>query len=1031
MLFLKVFFAVNTVIIAQEYEESKWLNNLNGDWKFKLFREQSSIKPSIFSKINFNDSPWDDIKVPGNWEMQGFEVPHYGRSIPDSVVGVYRRKFSLPKAWKEKNVVLTFEGVAYGFELWLNGKNIGFFESPYNRSQFNITHFVQFDEPNALVLKVYRDFPHKDFDYHDSWALSGIFRDVYLSALPMAHIEDYMLKTIVKDSTQATLSGDIIVNHFYEDKFYIYNYEQADLPELSLDVELSYRDNLIATANKKVYWIDDYRSPSPVSFSFNIEQPHLWNAETPQLYDLKIKLKEEDKFVHQITKRVGLREVTIENGILNLNGSPIKMRGVGLHELHWDTGMAVTNEQRILDIKLMKEANINTVRCSHYPPNPHLLEVCDELGIYVLNEIPLNTNRKLDNPGFLAAILSRTQLSFDRDKNSTSNILWCFGNEHTASLYINKGAKFLKMLDSTRPVLYPGGNLSYEDPNLYSGIPDFLDVFSIHYSNTSHLEALKNNTSIRYPILITEYNHSSGQAFGALAEKWDIMQRSDKFVGGIIWHWMDQGIRREVNGNIASSSNNQLSKNSEKDNNTEDFLTNVLDPYISNSGFKHPHDISTDFWLDEKTVLDGRGEFGNDGLVFADRTPSVDFYQTKKVYTPIKILEESVTLKNADADLSITCVNHYDFISTDKAKFLWKITSNNKEIASFESKYSIAARDTAKINVPGFQLPKLNNSENLLHLEVVDHNNRMIYEHTIKLLSDSGVKNYWNKSDNDFSSIKERFESLKAKKVPDEIVLSGDDKATLKINPEGTIQFLADNKVQMTGPYLRVGRKPNVSERKMYREQLKSKFWEPAILKNAKLEKMSYYETAEDKFLMTIYEFHRPDNPKETILLSNILTIKQDGSIDYHYELNVQDCTDYFLELGVTFLFSPIYNTIKWLGDGPYNSYPHKHELAIRGFYSMPKSNTYIFEGNRAKVDVIALKGNGEQSPLWVCNAANVSFGKIDEQITLSHNVGVSGMGTRFKAPKKPLPASELGIIQDSFKIFSASKANTKYPFFD
>jgi len=412
--------------IIPEDAKSAYVTSLNGTWKFKLFPNDDALRNVNYQEPAFDDSHWQDITVPGNWETQGFEEPQYG--TPDeSVIGIYRTTFSIPDSWKSRHVLLYTEGVAFGYELWINGKRAGSFESAFQRAEFDITESVRFDTTNSVVLEVYRNRFWVGFDCTDDWALSGIFRDIYLSAAPYAHIEDLSIVTKTGNGkSPAMIHGKIVVNLFFEN--------DLKLKNLSADISLSHKGKLISTQLLKFVWSNTKYLPDPLEFRIPVQDASLWNAETPSLYDLSIILKDEDQPLHTLNQRCGIREVMIDGAILKLNGKPIKLRGVCRLEIHPEVGRALREKHWLEDIRLMKEANINAIRMTHWPRHPGFLDLCDELGMYVIDEVPFDFgDDKLVNPLALGALLARAQNTVDRDKNHPSVIIWSVGNENPST----------------------------------------------------------------------------------------------------------------------------------------------------------------------------------------------------------------------------------------------------------------------------------------------------------------------------------------------------------------------------------------------------------------------------------------------------------------------------------------------------------------------------------------------------------------------------------------------------------------------
>ena len=966
--------------IIPDISNSKYLKSLNGTWKFQLVSSENSKKDVEYQKSEFDDSTWDDISVPGVWEMQGFEEPRYG-SPDNTMVGLYRKKFTIPQSWKSRHVVLYFEGVAFGYEFWVNGKKVGAFESAFNRAEFDISKYLNFNSHNTIAVRVYRNHFQTSFDNSDDWALSGIFRDVYLFASPTAYFEDLTIRTPINfDNTTAAVCGKVTVNHFYE--------KELSVSNLFVDIRLLYKEKELHQQTFPVHWPNIKFLPDPVEFHIPIKNPNLWNAETPYLYDFELVLRDENRVLETIHRNVGIKGVSIDQTIFKINNQPVKLRGVCWHETHPEVGCALREKHWRKDIQLMKAANINTVRTSHYPPHPRFLELCDEYGLYVIDEVPFNSgNYKFADPFSLGPLLARAQNTIDRDKNHPCVIIWSMGNEHPSTRYITKTTQFVKMLDPTRPVLYPHNNFEYGRDKVLSGNPPEVDFYAPHYKTAKEIIGYGEEESLKKPVIFTEYSHSLDIAFGGLGEKWENIERYEKLAGGTIWLWADQGLYRKVNGR------------------------DVIDSYADIHALNSNHALSGDIWVDENTIMDSHGQAGTDGIVYADRTPQTDYFQVRKVYAPVKILEKEIKVKVGKQDIVLTCINRYDFVDLQITSVKWMLKVNNRIIEQKPTLLQIAPHDTGQIIIPLDISKKINQAEHLLEIIVSDYKGRQIYEHTVRVVPETGPIDYpsllgtllskKNISDFNLGSPTKFPKSIQMEKQ--KAVISFQDNLV-------SIQSVSKN--VLIGPFVRVGRKPTMAERR----SLKNQFWEPALLTQFQLIKKEYYLSDSSKKLLFDYEFIRADTSSQKIKLSLLLVISENGLIDVHYELQPINCTDYVQEFGLAFKLSPDMSNVLWLGDGPYPAYPQKDELAVHGFYSM-KSDDRYFNGNRKNVDVVLIRDNADKGFGLFGNAENICWERGDAGIILSHNLKVAGLGTKFYKPLTLIPIQEIDKISGRFRL--------------
>ena len=405
--------------------------SLNGEWSLKV---EEGITISEENELNNNycpvpaeDSTWGRIPVPGCWEAYGFCRPKY--DSPDPLTGYYRTTFSVPAEWKGMRIVLRFDGVLYGYGLWVNGKKAGSWFSGYNTALFDITDCLVPHPSKArntgwgeqeLAMRVISQFSCSDFDYNDDWTPNGIFRDVTLMAVPEIHLSDLTITT-------------------------------KNTGEVSVDTK-------IANANKRTSVVHEILdAQGKVVGNTKVEHPHLWSAETPYLYTLRTRLIQKNKTLQTFEHKFGFRELTIDGKVIKLNGQPIKFRGVTSHATDPKTVKVISDELTLKDMRLMKEASVNYIRTSHYPREPRFYELADSLGFYVIDEVPFGYGDKnLSREDFYPVLQRRAQATIRRDKNHPSVLIWSLGNENPLTdICIRLGEYVKSELDPTRPICYP------------------------------------------------------------------------------------------------------------------------------------------------------------------------------------------------------------------------------------------------------------------------------------------------------------------------------------------------------------------------------------------------------------------------------------------------------------------------------------------------------------------------------------------------------------------------------------------------
>ncbi|MHC4509443.1 MAG: glycoside hydrolase family 2 TIM barrel-domain containing protein, partial [Planctomycetota bacterium] len=671
--------------------------SLNGEWRFMLNGPEED-----FFKPDFDVSGWAAIKVPGNWEMQGFEEPLYKE--PAEGVGLYRRIFDVPAAWEDRRVFIRFEGVLYGFEFWVNGVHAGRFESAFNRSEFDITDLVERGKPNVLAVRVYRRFKGWQFDTHDAWAISGIYRDVSLFAVCDGHIQDLTVITEVKqDLSSASVQCKVAVAR-----------SSAEASDFTVSGTLIEPGGRTVGRSKSTGNMRD-RKEGVTCVTLHLDNPLLWNAETPNLYDLQLNLRSDSDILHSVTRKIGIRQIGIDGDVFTLNYRPIKLRGVNHHDIHPDVGRALREEHYREDIELMKKASINAVRTSHYPPHPIFLDLCDRYGMYVVCEVPFGFGDKnLKDPSYGDILLARAEATVARDKNHPSVLIWSIGNENPITPIVVNTADRVKELDPTRFRLLPGAQDSQgktpakgenltefaEKTKFIFNLPASIEIAAPHYpyvvevperDRKINLTDLALDKSIQRPVICTEYNHSLGSAFEGLEEHWEMIETYDRLCGAFIWNWSDQGLRREIAGRKV-----------------------LTDPVQRLTIGSKESTVCADVWLDAETVLDSHGGSGSDGIVYADRFPQVDYWITRKVYSQVIIPENRAVVRPGKQKVELTVLNRYDFTNLDKLKGTWELLRDGKTIKSGDILVSAPPHGKDKIAIELDLKNDVETTENLL-----------------------------------------------------------------------------------------------------------------------------------------------------------------------------------------------------------------------------------------------------------------------------------------------------------------------------
>ena len=471
--------------------------SLNGEWQLKVVEGITSDK-----QVPATDDTWRQIPVPGCWEAYGFCKPKYDSA--SALTGYYRTTFSIPEAWKGQHIVIRFDGVLYGYDLWINDKAVGSWRSGYNTAMFDITPYLnRKNQQQDIALRVVSQFPGSDFDYNDDWAPNGIFRDVTLMAVPKTHLKDLTIRT--KNTGEVYVSADIAnggkgtqVKHEILDK----------------------QGRLVGTTK--------------------VEHPLLWTAETPNLYTLRTTLLQNGKTLQTFKHKFGFRELTIDGNVLKLNGQPIKLRGVTSHSTDPVTVKVIDEASILRDMRLMKEASINYIRTSHYPREPRFYELADSLGFYIIDEVPFGYGDKnLSDSTFYPVLQQRAQATIRRDKNHPSVLIWSLGNENPLTdICVKLGDYVKRELDPSRPICYPQVGSYFRRFNY--DFPKVADIYTPHYPSTAQIADFYQRAD--RPVIFTEYCHTLGISFEDHDRQWEIIERTPGIAGGSVWEWVDQGM---------------------------------------------------------------------------------------------------------------------------------------------------------------------------------------------------------------------------------------------------------------------------------------------------------------------------------------------------------------------------------------------------------------------------------------------------------------------------------------------------------
>lgn len=665
-----------TLMPYENYEEAKKCNRyassrcklLNGKWKFKLYKNYA-YRPSDFAQPLYDSHNWDSIQVPGSWTMQGYDQNQYcnvrypwegsedicppNAPTKHNPVGCYLKRIHINQSLLSKRIVLCFEGVESAFYLYVNGERIGYSESTFNRAEFDITRYLV-EGSNVIGVEVYRWCTGSWLECQDMWRMAGIFRDVYIYTTEREYIRDYVIKA---EPGEGFKDGyfDVLVktNGAYE--------------FLSLDIAILDENGEMAAFDSRYVEEDNITTLKSI-----VTNAKFWSAESPNLYTLVITLKSNGIPIEYISTKFGFRKIEIRDGIIFFNGERIVFKGTNRHEFDCRTGRYMTEEVMISDILQMKQNNINAVRTSHYPNCPRWLELCDEYGLYVIDENNMETHGTgwskiigcpqlpASRPEWEKACMERIKALYNRDKNHTCVVCWSLGNESLGGETPKKMYNWIKDADASRFVHFECDR----DPNE----KHLSDVQSKMYAKPIDCEEYALTGRDKRPYILCEYTHAMGNSCGSTAEYTTLWDKYPCLQGGFVWDWVDQAIMTT-------------------DENDNEYLA-----YGGDFG-ENPHD----------------GHFCGNGLLFGDRKPTPKLYEIKKLY-------QNVDFKDINAEKGVIEIkNKFLFTNLNEFELYWCQCSDK----------GIFREGSAEIDVkPGekyvldLELNKVTSTECYLNLEL-------------------------------------------------------------------------------------------------------------------------------------------------------------------------------------------------------------------------------------------------------------------------------------------------------------------------
>ncbi len=910
--------------VAGDRDANPWLQSLNGNWKFS-FAASPSARPAGFFEEDFDVSGWTDIPVPSNWERQGhgyaiyvnvpypFAIDEPNVPTEDNPVGSYRRDFSVPEAWQGEEVFLQLGAVSSAFYVWINGQYVGYSEGSKTPSEFRVTDAVRAGE-NTIAVEAYRWSTGSYLEDQDFWSLSGIQRDVSLFARPKSRVRDFFV--------HAGLTADYHHGAF-EVEIELTNDTHANIEQV-LSIEIMDGDILIHSDSTQMTL-----APGNIrhTFSATLQNINTWSAETPYLYTLLI-----NSGVETIAQKIGFRTVEIVNGRFLINGRHVRLKGVNLHEHHDELGHVVDEATMLRDIQLMKAANLNAVRNSHYPQQERWYELTSEYGLYVIDEANIESHgygydfdKTLGNkPHWMPHHLDRTQRMLERTKNFPSVVIWSLGNE--AGDGVNLGATYdwIKSRDLSRPVQYETEGKIEEVGERHS------DFHSSMYWRHWVLEQYAQTHNDR-PFLLIEYAHSMGNSTGNLAEYWEVINKHDILAGGFIWDWVDQGlVEYDANGV----------------------------PYWTYGGDYGPAGVPSS------------GNFNFNGIVFPDRRIQPGYWEVKRVYQYVDFA--AADLANGD----ITIRNNYDFIDLSEFQLQWELTADGRQVQSgVVSKLDVGPESEAGIRLDYKPGRLRNGPEHHLNLRLTGIEPRGLLP----------VNHVYAEAQLVFPGVAGKFAGSTARgeislqDSDDALVVSGNNFAASIGRQSGLLSSISwsGKELLLTPMTPNFWRAPTDNDFGNYMQDWAA-VWEQAG-RNRSLKSLDVVEdTGERVLIAASYEFSDDDGNKLADWRSSY-TFHASGAIEIDNAFERADGLPVMPRVGMNVELIRELDNVDWFGRGPFENYTDRNLAAIVGHYRNTVADHYVPymrpQENGYKTDVRWVSLSDQRTGLLVLAKDLISFG--------------------------------------------------------
>ena len=982
-----------TLQLPSKEKECKEIVSLDGQWYFHWSRKPEE-RPADFYRENYDESQWGKIAVPGNWQMQGYGTPIYininypfVKARPSvtaeppqdwtayenrNPVGSYVQFFDVTKEMLQQNLILHFGGVHSAFYVWVNGKRVGYSQNSMSPAEFDVTKYLKAGK-NKLAVEVYRWSDGSYLEDQDMWRLSGIFRPVQLWVRPQTHICDYKVTSdLNSDFSQATIHANISLCQTGK--------------KAAKDLRVVFKmDGRELVGNVKSLLAGD---TTTVALNLPLEHPRLWSAEKPNLYPFSIELQDmKGAVIEHFDYHLGVKKVEIVGEVFKINGKNVKLRGVNRHDHHPRTGRYVDDATYELDIRLMKQANVNFLRTSHYPDREYLYELCDRYGIYVMDEANHEThgygyaNREMgEDPEFKDAHVDRATSLVQRDRNHPCVILWSLGNEGAVGPNIEAMYNKVKELDTTRPPFF-------DSDHRYS------DIYDDSYLYPDELRERAQRVTDK-PFMMREYAHAMGNSMGNLQEYWDVVYADSSICGLAVWDWVDQGIAKPIDGS-------PLRPSSKLQKEEDEFWA-----YSGDFGDK-PND----------------GPFCINGLIAPDRTPHPHYYEVQYVYQPLKFVYE---------DGNVRIINRDFFTDVDEYEYTYEFLADGK------------VRETGGLTLqgntlifPSIQAPVVGGGpfpELSIYVEARLKEDKPWAQKGYVVAREQFVTKP--------SSFPTTLTGTPAEsRQEDGGVLVTTNQGSVMIDNTGAItSWMLDGKQMLQAPLEPYFWKPENDNQGAAGFARRVAVWQEAATQRTV---HSYRAEVDESTLKIVYDISLPIGADLTLTYAFTAEGRIMVNMDY-----IPTATDIPLmpKFGMRMRLPADYTDINYYGRGPWENYPDRKGSAFLGRYQMPLSD-YMTEyvhpqdnGNRCDVRWFEIAGSSRKLRIEGCQPLCIrawDYGEEDlgvghpyelqrgKFVNLNIDLSVHGVGGTDTWGKRTLPQYTIDGNQAHHYGFILS-ANTK-----